>query len=145
LIPCAGECTEWRDTSHGRPAQRWQIQWRRPWCLAASNRFAWLVKLGRGNSVDDAAEMLAVPTRCQNSNVVERRVRGDHTVGWCGNPGYRAKARLTCPLLRLIQRYDGIDESFGVALEGRPALITTLNKTTHTHTHTHTHTVRTNK
>ena len=25
-------------------------------------------------------------------NVVERRVRGDHTVEWCGNPGYRAKA-----------------------------------------------------
>ena len=70
--------------------------------------------------------MLAVPTRLRNLNVVERRVRGDHTVGWCGNPSSRAKAPVSHALFAgKYWRYDSIDEPLGVALEGRPALITT--------------------
>jgi len=41
----------------------------------------------------------------------------------------RESARLTYPLLRLVEqyRYDGIDESFSVVLQRRPELIITKN------------------
>jgi len=37
----------------------------------------------------------------------------------------RESARLLCPVCWILKHYDGIDESFGVALERRPELITT--------------------
>jgi hypothetical protein len=79
--------------------------------------------------------MLAVPTRLRNFNVVERRVRGDHTVGWCGNPGSRAKAPVSHALFAgKYWRYDSIDEPLGVALDPRSLLLKTKQ---HTHARTH--------
>jgi hypothetical protein len=72
--------------------------------------------------------MLAVPTQLRSLNVIERQVWGDHTVGWCGNLGSRAKAPVSHALFAgKYWRCDGIDEFFGVVLERRPKIITTKN------------------